>query len=282
MSQYKRDFSGKFPVDNLKKYWEDRGVVVFWYQCSLWEENRHLLITASLHMSVTDILKEIPLFADLTPNDLESLKKCLTTRRFVRGQVLFHKGDEGSNLYIIKKGSVKVVLPSPQGEEVILALLTAGEVIGELSFIDGKERSATVEALENIEVLTLSRHDFLKFLSTRFDAVQRVFELLTRRLRNTDDLLGEAYFLDITSRVARKILALARQFGVNEGNMLRINVRVTQKELAAMIGATRESVNKQLRQFRENSLIDMQNGYFVILDAVRLSRRARTSLGSYI
>lgn len=232
-------------------------------------------------MPVPEILREIPLFAGLQEQDISEIGKLLVRRRYPRGQIIFHRGDEGSNLYIIQKGRVKIVLPSPQGDEAILAILTPGEVIGELSFIDGKSRSATVEALEDAELLCLSRKDYLEFLATRFDAVQRILEVLTERLRSTDDLLGEAYFLDITSRVARKILALAKQFGISEQGVLRINVRVTQKELAAMIGATRESVNKQLRLFRKNGLIEIKNGYITVNDPVRLARRAHISLGSY-
>jgi CRP/FNR family transcriptional regulator/CRP/FNR family cyclic AMP-dependent transcriptional regulator len=232
-------------------------------------------------MSEGNILSNVPLFFSLKKHDLAELETHLTRRHYNKGDVIFHKDDEGSSLYIITKGTVKIVLPSPQGEEVILAILTTGEIIGELSLIDGHNRSATVEVLEDTEVLRLERQDFMYFLSTRFDAVLQVLEMLTQRLRDTDVLMEEAYFLDITSRVAKKILVLGRQFGVYEGGVIRIGVHITQTDLASMVGTTRESVNKQLRFLRENGLITLEDGFLKILDPVRLARRARTSLGSF-
>ncbi|MFC1591016.1 Crp/Fnr family transcriptional regulator [Thermodesulfobacteriota bacterium] len=232
-------------------------------------------------MSVASILKKIPIFEDLTDEDLAHLSECLIRRHFSKGQVVFHKGDEGGGLYIITQGKVKVVLPSQDGDEVILSILTEGEIIGELSLFDGHNRSASVGVLEDTEFLYLSRNDFMEFLSTRFHAVRRVLEMLTLRLRDTNDMLEGAFFLDTTSRIAWKILVLGRQFGIYEDGIIRVGVRVTQSDLASMVGATRESVNKQLKMFREHGMVTFENGYFTILDPARLARRARTSLGFF-
>ena len=227
-------------------------------------------------MSTTHLLKKIPIFADMEEDDLAKLSSSLVRRRYSKGQVVFHKGDEGGSLHIIQSGRMKVVIPSPQGEEVILAILTEGEILGELSLIDGKPRSATVEALEECEVLSLRREDFLRFLALRFEAALRVMEVLSRRLRDTDALLAETHFLDVTSRLAKKIMDLGRIFGVKGEGGVRIAVRVTQKDLASMVGATRESVNKQIRWLREQGVILFEDGYLTILDPVRLARRARS------
>jgi CRP/FNR family transcriptional regulator, cyclic AMP receptor protein len=226
-------------------------------------------------MSLIHALGRIPIFTGLDAHDLEELEASLVLRRYSRGQVMFHKGDEGGNLYMLRSGRVKVAIPSPQGEEVILAILSAGEILGELSLIDGKPRSATVEALEDTEALCLRREDFMRFLSTRFDAVQRVLEVLSGRLRDTDSLLAETHFLDTTSRIAKKMLYLGKVFGVEEQGRTRIGVRITQRDLASMVGATRESVNKQIRWFREHGIVQFEDGYLTILDPVRLARRAR-------
>jgi CRP-like cAMP-binding protein len=230
-------------------------------------------------MSVTPVLKAIPIFADLGEEDLKGLADALMRRRYSKGQIIFHKGDEGGSLYILQSGRVKVVIPSLQGEEVILAILSAGEIIGELSLIDGKPRSATVETLEETEVLSLRRDDFLGFLATRFEAVLQVMGVLSSRLRDTDALLAESHFLDVTSRLAKKILYLGKVFGVEEGGKIRVGVKMTQRDLASMVGATRESINKQFRWFREQGLVVLEDGYLTILDPVRLSRRARTESG---
>ena len=226
-------------------------------------------------MSLGHVLRKIPIFEDLEGEDLGRLEAALVRRKYSKGQVIFHKGDEGGSLYILQQGRVKVAIPSPQGEEVILTILSEGEILGELSLIDGKPRSATVEALEEAEVLCLRREDFLRLLSTRFEAVLRVLQVLSRRLRDTDALLAESYFLDVTSRLAKKILDLGRLFGVQQKGVIRIGVRMTQKDLASMVGATRESVNKQFRWFKEQGLVHLEDGYLTILDPVRLARRAR-------
>ena len=233
-------------------------------------------------MSLHQLLRKIPIFKALEEPDLDRLEKCLIRRRYAGGQVLFHMGDEGGNLCIIQKGRVKVTIPSSDGEEVILTILSAGEIIGEFSLIDEKPRSATVQAMEDTEVLCLHREDFLDLLRGRFDVVLRVLEVLTRRLRVTDILLAESHFLDITARLSKKILDLSRSFGVKEEDVIRIGVRVTQKDLASMVGATRESINKQLKVLREKGIVNLKNGYIEILDPVRLARRARatgTTLG---
>ncbi|MBE0607124.1 MAG: Crp/Fnr family transcriptional regulator [Deltaproteobacteria bacterium] len=218
---------------------------------------------------------KIPLFAGFGPTEFESLDKCLVRRRYPGGQTLFHMGDEGGSLHIIERGRVKVTIPSDSGEELILTLLGAGDLLGELSLFDGKPRSATVEALEDTETLCLHREDLLALLRDRFDVVEKILEVLARRIRDTDMLLAESHFLDITSRLAKKILDLGDAFGVREGGKIRIGVKMTQKDLASMIGATRESINKQLKGFRDQGLVRIAGGKIEILNRDRLVRKAR-------
>ncbi len=227
-------------------------------------------------MNAESVLRSIPLFGTLKEADLHRLESRLVRRRYNGGEIVFHMGDEGGNLYILLSGRVKIMIPSEEGEEMILAILGAGEILGEISLIDGQPRSATVQAMKDTEVFCLYREDFLEVLQERFDVVLRVLEILAERLRHTDLLLAESRFMDITSRLAKKLLDLTRAFGVQEEDGVRIGVRVTQKDLASMVGATRESVNKQLRVFREAGLLSMSEGYVRILDPDRLSRRIRT------
>lgn len=226
-------------------------------------------------MHETPLLRNIPLFSTLKEEDLRRLESRLVRRRYGGGEVLFHMGDEGGNLHIIESGRVKVTIPSVEGDEVILAILEAGEILGEISLIDGKPRSATVQAMKDTAVLCLFREDFLEVLQERFEVVLRVLEILADRLRLTDTLLAESRFMDITARLAKKLLDLTRAFGVEEEAGIRICVRVTQKDLASMVGATRESVNKQLKVFRESGLLGMSEGHIRILDPEGLARRIR-------
>ena len=226
-------------------------------------------------MSLAKLRHRIPLFAGFEPSEFESVERCLVRRRYPAGQTLFHMGDEGGSLHIIDRGRVKVTIPAASGEELILAILGAGDLLGELSLFDGKPRSATVQALEDAETLCLHREDLLALMRNRFDVVEKILEVLARRIRDTDMLLAESHFLDITSRLAKKILDLGDDFGIREGGQVRIGVRITQKDLASMIGATRESINKQLKALRDQGLVRISGGTIEILNRERLLRKAR-------
>jgi CRP/FNR family cyclic AMP-dependent transcriptional regulator len=226
-------------------------------------------------MSLAKLPRKIPLFVGFGPDEIEPLEKCLVRRRYPGGQALFHMGDEGGSLHIIERGLVKVTIPSSSGEELILAILGPGDLLGELSLFDGKPRSATVQALEDTETLFLRREDLMALMRNRFDVVEKILEVLARRIRDTDMLLAESHFLDITSRLAKKILDLGDAFGVREAAEVRIAVKITQKELASMIGATRESINKQLKALRDQGLVRVDDGTIVILNRERLAQKAR-------
>jgi CRP/FNR family cyclic AMP-dependent transcriptional regulator len=222
--------------------------------------------------------KRIPLFLGLAPADFGQLENRLARRRYAAGQVIFHMGDEGGSLHVIERGRVKVTIPSSSGEELILAILGTGDLLGELSLFDGKPRAATVQALEDTDTLCLHRDDLFALMRTRFPVVERILEVLARRLRETDTQLAESHFLDITQRLAKKILDLGDAFGVREGAVVRIGVKITQKELASMIGATRESINKQLKGLRDQGLVRIGGGTIEILNRDRLAQKARVSL----
>lgn len=218
---------------------------------------------------------KVPLFFGLAPSEFESLEKCLVRRRYPGGQAIFHMGDEGGSLHFIERGRVKITIPSSSGEELILSILGAGDFLGELSLFDGKPRSATVQALEETETLCLRREDLLALLRNRFDVVEKILNVLAHRIRETDTLLADKHFLDITSRLAKKILDLGDTFGIEEGGRVRIGVKVTQKDLASMIGATRESINKQLKALRDQDLVRIDGGTIEIPNRERLARKAR-------
>jgi CRP-like cAMP-binding protein len=228
-------------------------------------------------MSLSALMRKSRLFANLNASDLAWLETAMVRRCYSAGQVIFHMGDEGGGLYLITRGRVKVAIISRQGEEIILAILSEGEMLGELSLIDGKPRSATGQALEDTESYFLSRKVFLRFLRQRFEAVMEVLCVLSNRLRTTDSLLADAHFLGLQPRLAKKILDLGLMFGSREKEKIRVNVQVTQKDLAAMVGASRESVNKQIALLRQSRLVHFKDRRITILDPVRLAGKARVT-----
>lgn len=228
------------------------------------------VIAKALKMEETDLLKSIPLFISLDYDALSELAHRLTCRRYKRGEVIFHKDDPGSALYIIENGGVKITTPSPDGNELILNILTAGDFFGELSILDGAPRSASATAMEETQALTLQREDFLDFISNRPEVVAEILSILSHRLRHATTLLEDTIFLNLPARLSKRILELSEKHGVATDEGILIELRLTQHELAHSIGAGRESVNRLLGQFQEEGLITFDKQRFLITDVERL------------
>ncbi|MCP4372718.1 MAG: Crp/Fnr family transcriptional regulator [Deltaproteobacteria bacterium] len=220
------------------------------------------------------LLNKIPLFNSLSDSDLENLSESVRLQSLKKGQTLFRKGDEGSSLYIIKQGTIKIVLPSRLGDEVIVTIFSEGDFFGEMALFDGKPRSADALAMEPSTIYMLRRNDFLLFLQSNISAMKSILSQLTDRLRNTDDFLESTCFLSVSARLAKKLLDLTESYGQKDGDSVYIDLNLTQKELGDMIGSTRESINKELKILRDKGLITMQENKIQIIDMTRLKRRA--------
>jgi CRP/FNR family cyclic AMP-dependent transcriptional regulator len=200
-------------------------------------------------------LKQVSSFAHLPEEDLQELMAVAKKRIFRAGEVIFHRDDPGQVLYIIKEGKVKIAIIGPEGQEISLVILGKGEYFGEFALLDGLPRSADAIALERVECYTLQRSDFHRAILKNPRIAIHVMESLSRRLRNTDNMVEDLIFLDVYGRVAKKLLELAELHGVQTPNGIRIDVRLTQQELASMVGASRESVNKVLGYFTDKGYI---------------------------
>lgn len=226
-------------------------------------------------MSGAAALVQIPLFADLLPAELESLSGCLRRRSYAKGRAIFLQGDPGTSLYVIEAGRVKIVLPSPEGKEFVLNLLGPGDFFGELALLDAKPRSADAVAQESCRLLLLQRDDFLQFLEAHPRASVTLLAVLSRWLRRNAQIVQDAAFLDVPTRLARAILELTETEGQATEGSLVIGSRLTQSELAAMVGATRESVNKWLRSYQRQGLIRYDRGIITVLRPRALQDRIR-------
>jgi CRP/FNR family transcriptional regulator, cyclic AMP receptor protein len=224
-------------------------------------------------MNPADVLSQIPIFASLGEQDRSSLAERIERQSFPKGRILFRRGEPGNALYIIIRGQVRIFSSTRQGNEITLALLGAGEFFGEMALLDGQPRSANAEATEDTELHFLDRDNFFSFLVHKESALRAILCALSGRLRKTDDLLTEAYFLQISHRLARKLVELCDGVATEEGAPR--SICVTQLELAGMIGATRESVNKELTVLRKKGVVQTSRNRITILDLVRLKRRIR-------
>ncbi|GER82096.1 MAG: Crp/Fnr family transcriptional regulator [Thermogemmatispora sp.] len=200
-------------------------------------------------------LKQVSSFAELPDDDLRELMAVAKKRIFRPGEVIFHRDDPGQVLYIIKEGKVKIAINSPDGQEISLVIFGKGEYFGEFALLDGLPRSADAVALERVECYTLQRDDFHRAILKNPRIAIHMLESLSRRLRNTDRMIEDLIFLDVPGRVAKKLLELAELHGVPTENGVRIDIRLTQQDLAAMVGASRESVNKVLGYFSAKGYI---------------------------
>jgi CRP/FNR family transcriptional regulator, cyclic AMP receptor protein len=218
-------------------------------------------------------LKQVSLFANLTDEDLHELMTAAKRRAFRSGEVIFHRDDPGQVLYMIKEGKVKICIISPDGQEISLAVFGKGECFGEFALLDGLPRSADAIALEKVECYTLQRSDFQNAIMKNPKIAIQVLEALTKRLRNTDNMVEDLIFLDVYGRVAKKLLELADAHGVKTDDGVRIEVRLTQQELASMVGASRESVNKVMGYFTEKDFISTDKHRITLHRIADLKRR---------
>jgi CRP/FNR family transcriptional regulator, cyclic AMP receptor protein len=222
-----------------------------------------------------DALGRCRLFAGMGPEALRAMARTLRARRFRRGEVLFHEGDPGDALFVVASGAVKVVVPSEDGEEAILATLRRGDFLGELALLDGAPRSASAIALEPTEALALPRDQFLGLVATEPAIRDALMASLAGELRRLTTHVAELHFLDLTGRLAARLARLAEENGdrLPDGSV-RLDAPLTQSDLAAMIGATRQSVNKLLGEFEADGLLRMERDVIVVPNLDRLARAA--------
>jgi CRP/FNR family transcriptional regulator len=223
--------------------------------------------------SVSDALREVSLFQDLAPVELETLSHQVVRKDYSRNELIFSQEDRGDGLYIIASGHVSITRQNPNGDELILAMYVPGEYFGELALFDDEPRSASASAIDECSLYFLSRSAFRSFLGTHPAALLTCLEVIVGHLRRCTDLADEIALLDVRSRLARRLLRLAKQ-GVVESERSEpggaTSYRITQQQLANMMGATRESVNKHLNGFVDEGIVRLERGHIHILDVKKL------------
>jgi CRP-like cAMP-binding protein len=213
-----------------------------------------------------------PLFAAMTPEELETVLTMAVEHRYRRGQTIFQKDDAGTAMMAVLTGRVRISTISADGKEVTLNVISPGEVFGEIALLDGKPRSADATAIEESCILVLERRDFLPFVLNNQDLTARLLAILCERLRKTSVALEDIALFDLPIRLARVLLKLGDDYGRPTEAGLRIDLKLSQKDLSNLVAATRESINKQLRIWREAGLVILDGGYLVLPRPARLQR----------
>ena len=230
----------------------------------------------SPEVSSRQTLSESPLFREVPARELERLAQLLYRRVFPAGASVLTAEQPGEAIYLIMEGSVKVYVLSADGAEVILALLGPGEVVGEMSLADSLGRSADVLTLEETAFLWMDRKTFRSSVAESPVLARNLAEIFSRRLRVANARLLALATLDVPGRVASQLLALAREYGEETEEGVRIPIRLTQADLAALVGASRVRVNQALGSLRKRNAISVgRDGRITVLDADALARRAR-------
>lgn len=217
--------------------------------------------------------RNLALFKDFPDSDWEWLHGKLRRRYLREGEIIFCKGDEDATTFIIVSGRVKICVTTPEGRESVIAILSEGDCFGELAALDGEPRSADAVAIEDSVVWCLVREDFSDLMERSPQFSRRLIAILARRLRDTDKYLTDLVFYDVFERVARKLLQLADSQGVETSLGTEIPFRMTQQELANLIGSTRESVNKALRFYRECGFILLRGHRIIITSRSGIEKR---------
>jgi len=223
-------------------------------------------------VSTTAILLKVPLFSQLEPAELERVTEISRERTYPRNSVILFEDDPGDALYVVAEGQVKVVLIGEDGREVILSVLGEGEFFGEMALIDDEPRSAHVIAMEDSTLLVLRREDFQGILKQTPSIALALLRELSRRLRRVDEKVGSLVLLDVNGRVAQLLLDLADEAASN-----RITRRLTHHTIAQMIGSSRETVSRTMRELVDKGYIEVSRREILIRDRAALEASAGRS-----
>lgn len=214
-----------------------------------------------------DLLSASDLFSDLTEDELDAIVDAATQRQLRRGDVLFTEDDESTELFMVEDGRIAMTQRSIDGRESVIALMERGDMFGEMPLFDGLGRSTEARALEASTVTTIGYEPLRALYGARPQLLWSVVSMLSQRLRSTDAALADSVFLDVTGRTAKRLLELG-------GDQDAFLLPVTQEELAGMVGASRERVNKAIASFVKLGWIEQRDRRYVITDREQLTRRA--------
>lgn len=215
------------------------------------------------------ILARHPLFAHVAPAELETLAVRATSRAYQADEMVFQKGDPGTTMMAVISGAVRICVFSPEGDEIVLAFIRNEEFFGEIALADGGERTADAYAAEATRLLILNRRDLMPFLERHPKVCLKLLEITAARLRSCSVRFEDFIFLDVRTRLAKLLAALAMQ-GAAEGSHHR-TIAIAQHALASMIGTSRQAANKQLREWEKAGIIRLRRGAIEIVDLGRLS-----------
>jgi CRP/FNR family cyclic AMP-dependent transcriptional regulator len=223
---------------------------------------------------VDEILSRAGIFQGVEPRAVSALITQLQPVDFPRAHTVFTQGEPGDRLYIIISGKVKIGNRSPNGHENLLTILGPSDMFGELSVFDPGPRTSSAITMTEVRAVSMDRDGLRAWIADRPEIAEQLLRVLARRLRRTNNNLADLIFTDVPGRVAKQLLQLAQRFGTQDDGTLRVTHDLTQEEIAQLVGASRETVNKALAEFAYRGWIRLDAKTVWICDSERLARRA--------
>lgn len=217
-----------------------------------------------------DALADHPLFRDLPPEAMTALLAHARVERRKARSVIFRQDSPGYGLMAVLSGRVRISSRAPNGREIVLNIINPGEVFGEIALLDGGQRTADATAMSACELLIIDRRDFVPFLRDHPDVAIHLLAVLCDRLRRTSEQVQDLLFLDVRSRLAKTLLRLAHTHGQPTAEGPRIDLKFSQRELGGLVGLTRESINKQLRDWQKRGVINVRDGMITLSNSAAL------------
>jgi CRP/FNR family transcriptional regulator, cyclic AMP receptor protein len=221
------------------------------------------------------VLRRAPLFDGLDDEGARALRRQMAEVKLSRGEHLFMEGDDGDAMYVVLDGKMKLTRAAADGRENLLSVIGPGEMFGELSLFDPRPRTSSASAVTDALLASLKHEDLMPWVRERPEVSLHMLRALAKRLRRAQDVTADLVFTDVPGRVAKNLLDLADRFGTQEPDGLHVHHDLTQEELAQLVGASRETVNKALADFAARGWLQISARSVLILDAERLRKRAR-------
>jgi CRP/FNR family transcriptional regulator len=225
--------------------------------------------------AVIDAIGRSRLFRGVTQPDLETVSQMLSRRRFRAGETIFHEGDPGDAMHVIAAGRAKISITSQEGDEAILVTLGPGDVFGELVLLDGSPRSATAMAIEPTVTYVLAKSSFDPLIAHNSAFRSAILHNLAADLRRLTAHVSELHFLDLAGRLASRLARMAEDAAPGQDANVHLGRPFTQSELAAMIGGTRQSVNRVVAELVSEGLVRVERDDLVVVDVRLMTQRAQ-------
>jgi CRP/FNR family cyclic AMP-dependent transcriptional regulator len=212
------------------------------------------------------------LLGKLSSNEIDHLLTYARVESYRAGSEIYAKGSPGQSMMAVLRGTAKMSSVSPEGKEIVLNIMKPGEIFGEIALLDGAERSADAIAMEDCDILVLNRRDFMPVLENHADICLMLLRILCQRLRHTSEQVEDVLFRHLEARIAKALLQLAE--GSSRGDIQRVSLdlHLSQRDLAKLVGSSRESVNKQLQVWQKAGLIDLAKGSIRIRNAAAMEQ----------